>query len=143
MNLRDKLALTGVIIVSVEGVAFTKSFAYKLYFGQMPIGNLLIAGTGWALASYGPIILAALFWGIAKRSSMPWLLHVLLLPSFYGLLLAGNALMLSTLDVPDFDDTLGAPIMPALVVMIVTLLVYFSALAGQQALRLRARANGS
>jgi hypothetical protein len=51
----DKLALAGVIIVSLVGAAFTKSFAYRLYFEHISSGKLLIAAAGWALATYGPI----------------------------------------------------------------------------------------
>lgn len=143
MSRCDKLALAGVIIVSRMGVAFTKSSAYHWYFSQMPLGKLLIAIAGWALATYSPILVAALFWRVAKRSKVAWLLHVLLLPSFYGLLVAGNRLILSTLQEPDFDNTLGAPIMPALLVNVATVAVYFSALAVKRVLRLGARANVS
>ena len=131
MKRSDTLALAGLIIVSLGGVAFTKSFAYHLYFGEMPAGTMSIAIAGWAIAAYGPILLAWLFWRMAQRISVAWLLHMMLLPSFYALLLAGNALMLSTLEVPDFDDTLGAPIMPALLSIAVTAIVYFSALVAR------------
>jgi hypothetical protein len=73
-----------------------------------------------------------LFWHLAKRSSVPWLLHVLLPLCFYGLLLAGNALILSTLYIGDFDSTMGAPVMPAFLSIITTLLVYFSALVASK-----------
>ena len=143
MNRCDQLALAGVIIVSLEGVAFTHSFAFHLYFSQMPIAQLLIAVVGWVMVTYGPIIVATLLWGLAKRSSAPWLLHFLLLPSFWALLVAGNSLMLSTLNVPDFDDTLGAPIMPALLVMTVTIALYASALVLGRLSGLRGQTNGS
>jgi hypothetical protein len=142
MNRCDQLALAGVLIVSLWGVEFTRSFVYDLYFGRMPVGTLLVAAAGWVIATYGPVLAATLFWRLAKRFPMPWFVHVLLLPSFYALLAAGNLLMLSTLDVPDFDNTLGAPIMPALFVAIATMLVYFSALAVECVLRSRARSNG-
>lgn len=100
-----KLALVGVITVSLAGFSFINSFAYRLYFEQLPADKLSIAVTGWALATYGPVIVAALLWKLAKRSSAPWLFHILLLPSFYALFVAGSAFMLSTLNVPDFDDT--------------------------------------
>jgi hypothetical protein len=138
-----KLALVGVITVSLAGFSFINSFAYRLYFGQVPTTKLSVAVTGWALASYGPVIVAALIWKLAKRSSVPWLFHILLLPSFYALLVAGNALMLSTLNVPDFDDTLGAPIMLALFIIIGTMAIYLLALIVNQTSRFTARGNGS
>lgn len=134
MKLSNKLALAGVIAVTLVGAAFTRSFAYKLYFEQLPIGRpmptgqFLTAVAGWALATYGPILVAALFWNLAKRFPVLWILHVLLPLCLYRLLFAGNALMLSALEVGDFDATMGGPIMPAFFVIIVTLVVYFSAL---------------
>ena len=66
MKRSDKLALAGLIIVSLGGAALTNSFAYQLYFGQMPPGKLAIAIAGWAVAAYGPILLAGLFWRMAQ-----------------------------------------------------------------------------
>ncbi len=51
--------------------------------------------------------------------------------------------MLSTINDPDFDSTLGAPIMPAMLCILVVMVLYFSALAVKQILKLRARLNGS
>jgi Na+(H+)/acetate symporter ActP len=143
MNLCIKLALAGMISVSLLGYGFTNSVAYHLYFAQMPIWKFLIALAGWSVATYGPIVVATVFWKTAKRTSASWLFHTFLLPSLYALLISGNALMLSTLDVPDFDDTLGAPIMPALFIIIATMIVYLSALVLNRATTLRTRSNGS
>jgi hypothetical protein len=143
MNRSDGLALAGVIVASFAGINFARTFADHPYFSGKPFWELSIVAAGWMLATYGPIITAALFWRLAKRSALPWLFHVLLLPMFYGLLLAGNAVMLSMLDVPDFDDTLGAPMMPAFFCTIATAIVYFSALAARGLLKLNARSSGS
>ena len=112
-------------------------------FAGLHIAELPIAVVGWVIVTYGPIIVATLLWGLAKRSSASWLLHFLLLPSFWALLVAGNSLMLSTLNVPDFDDTLGAPIMPALLVMTLTTALYASALVIGRLSALRGQTNGS
>ena len=143
MNRSDKLALAGVILVSLEGAAFTRSFAYHLYFDGMPMGKLLIAASGWVLATFGPIRTAAFLWRLSHRFPKAWLLHLLLLPCLYVLLLAGERIMLSTVSDPDFDGTLGAPIMPAILCILLVAATYFSALASEYALKGGARSSGN
>lgn len=130
MRRSDLLALVGVFLMSCEGVSFAMGPLFRqLYLPRINAWEFPIAIAGWALASCGPILVAALFWRLAGRFSAGWLLHVLLLPCFYALLLAGNWLMLSAVDVPDFDVTMGAPILPAFFCILVITVVYFSALA--------------
>jgi len=132
MDRCNKVALAGAIIVSLGGAMFTKSFPYHLYFDRLPIEKLLIAVAGWSLTTYGPILVAALFWHLAKRSSVGWLLHVLLPLCFFGLLRAGNKLMLSTQVLQDWDATMGGPFWPGFFVTITALLVYYSALVASK-----------
>jgi len=132
-----------VILVALEGASFTRTFAYHRYFDGMPVGKLLVAASGWVLATCGPIIAAALLWRLAHRFSKGWLLHLLLLPSLYVLLLAGEKIMLSTVTDPDFDSTLGAPIMPAVLCIFLVMVFYFFALVFEYALKLRARSSDS
>lgn len=141
MRSSGKLALAGVVGVTFLGAAFMRSRAYDLYFDQMPFGNWLVAASGWIVATYGPVLIAVSLWRFAKHHRAPWLLHLLLLPALYALLIAGSRLMLSTLYVPDFDATLGAPIMPAVLSIIAALTTYSMALAAERFSRSTGRAN--
>jgi len=78
-------------------------------------------------------------WRWADRFSAGWLLHLLLIPCLYVLLLAGQRIMLSTVNDPDFDASLGAPIMPAFFCDLAVMAIYFSALGAKQASKSRAR----
>ncbi|WP_145751438.1 hypothetical protein [Nitrospirillum amazonense] len=135
MDRSDGIALLGVALVSLAGADFAISYANFPYFSGISLGRLSGVAAGWALATYGPIVAAVLFWKRAKQSTLPWLFHALLLPVFYCLLLVGSKIMLSMLNVSDFDDSLGAPIMPALFCVMAVTIIYFSALATRQALR--------
>ena len=143
MKRSDKLALAGAIIMSCQGVSFATGPVFRLYAPEITAREFPVAIAGWALASYAPILVATLFWRLATRFSTGWLLHLLLLPCLYALLLAGSRIMLSTVNDPDFDNSLGAPIMPALFCALVVTVVYFSALAVKQVSRWRVRSNGS
>jgi hypothetical protein len=143
MNRSDKLALGGVILVALEGASFRRTFAYHRYFDGMPVGRLLMAASGWVLATCGPIIAAALLWRLAHRFSKGWLLHLLLIPSLYVVLLAGERIMLSTVSDPDFDSTLGTPIMPAMLCALLVMVFYLSALVLEHASKLSARSSDS
>jgi hypothetical protein len=143
MNRSDKLAVVGAVIMSYEAFSFAIGPVIGLYLPEITACELPVAIAGWVIASYGPIVVATLFWRLADRLSMGWLLHILLVPCLYALLLTGERLMLSTVSDPDFDGTLGAPIMPAMFCDLVVIVVYFSALVAKQVFKSRPRSTGS
>ena len=128
----DKVALVGLVIVSLWGASFLDGPEYTLSFPKMPTTSFLVAVDGWVTAHYGPIIVALAFWKSSGRSSVPWLFHILLLPSCYALLASGDRIMLSTTIVGDWDSTLGAPILPAFLVVIATIAVYYVGLVARR-----------
>jgi len=142
MRRSGTLALTGVILMSCQGVLFATGPIFRLYARDITAWELPVAVAGWALASYGPILVATLFWRWADRFPKGWLLHLLLLPCLYALLLAGRRIMGSTVIDSDFDSTLGAPIMPALLFSVVVMAVYYSALAAKPVSRRQGRSKG-
>lgn len=143
MRRSGKAALIGFILFSFMGVAFLRSRAYDLYFDQMSLDKWSVALAGWCLATYGPVLLGLCLWRLAKRSRNPWIIHLSLVPSLFALLVAGERIMLSTLYVPDFDSTLGAPIMPALVAVLATATIYYSALMIERSAGYQRRPSGS
>ena len=142
MRRSEKLALAGVLGVTLLGAAFMRSRPYALYYGQMPVTKWMIAGAGWVIATYGPVLSAFAFWRFMKHRQRSWMLHLLLLPLVYVMLVAGSRLMLSTLYVPDFDATLGAPIMPAFASIVATATIYSLALIAERMSGSSGQANG-
>lgn len=132
MNRFDKLALAAVIIVTLLCVRGSGDFVYDYYMDQIPEGMLPIGVAGWAIATYGPIAVAVLFWRWAKRIPAPWVLHLLFLPCAAVLFRIGDALMLSVIEDPDFDATLGGPEMPAILLLVVAVGGYFAAVIARQ-----------
>jgi len=125
MRLCDKVALAGFVVVSLWGVAFWHGRDYDLYFSQIPTGKLMVAIIGWVTAHYGPVIVVLVFWKLANPSPAPWLFHILLLPSFYILLVVGFWLLRSASKTDDWDSTMGSPIIVAVPIMIGTMAVYY------------------
>jgi hypothetical protein len=83
---------------------------------------------GYLIATYGPIILAVGFRRIARCISARWVVHVLFFPAAILALNVGERIMLSVIEEPDFDATLGAPIMPALLLVVFAVALYLVAL---------------
>ena len=113
MNRLEKLALTTAIVVTILIVTGLRSVAYTYYLDQVRAGGLPTWAAGTMLATYGPIAAAVLFWRCARKINALWTSFVLFLPCAVALLQAGETLMLSVIDDPDFDAMLGAPTMPA------------------------------
>jgi len=132
MNRFDKLASVATIIVTTIGVPKPGSFAYRYYIDQIAGGNLPIWFLGLITATYGPIAMAVMFWRWAKRARIPWLLHLLLLPCAVAIFDVGNWLMLSVIEDPDFDATLGGPELPALLLLLVAVGGYFTAVIARR-----------
>ena len=82
---------------------------------------------GWVLATLGPVAVSISFWRWSKGLHKAWILHLLMLPLAYALLWAGASLMLSVIGVPDFDATIGAPVIQAGVLFGLAVIGYYSA----------------
>jgi len=144
MRRSDTLALAGAILMSFQGVLFATGPVFRSFYApDITAWKLPVWVAGWALITYGPILTAALFWRWADRFSHSWLLHILMIPCLYALLLAGGRSMGSTVRDSDFDSTLGAPVVPAFLSALVVIAIYFSALAAKQISRWQSRLNGS
>lgn len=140
MRLSDRLALAGAALMSGAGILFAHGPVFRTFYApELTAWTYPVAIAGWVLASYGPILVAALFWRWADRLSKGWLLHLLLIPCLFGLLIAGARIMGSTVVDSDFDNTLGAPIMPATFCALIVIAVYFPALAVKYAMRSKVR----
>jgi hypothetical protein len=94
---------------------------------HMSAGDLVIGCSGWLVATFGPIVLAIVFWRCAKRLRKAWMLHLLMLPLSLAMFNAGSALMLSVTGAPDFDDTIGGPVIQALALLLLAVIGYYAA----------------
>jgi hypothetical protein len=136
MNRFDKLALVAAAAVTL--LSASEMFAIAdLYIEvqHLSAAMTMIGVTGWLIATYGPISVAAGFWRSAKRHRAPWVLHILLLPCAFITLLIGESLLLYAIQHPDFGAMIGAPVAPALVLFVVSVGGYFAALVWTQVKR--------
>jgi hypothetical protein len=106
------------------------SQAAELYLTARPAtaGMKALGLAGWAIATFGPMAVAALFWRLAKRVRARWLVHLLFLACAIAVFRAGDALMLFVTGTPDFDDTLGTPEMQAALMFVVAAAAYLAAI---------------
>jgi len=107
-----------------------ESQAAELYLMARPAtaGMKALGLAGWAIATFGPMAVAAAFWRISRRVRPRWLIHLLFLPCTVAVFRAGDALMLRVAGTPDFDDTLGAPEMQAALMFLVAVAAYLAAI---------------
>ena len=134
MNRFETLALVTAVVATLLGAMGSLGFAYRYYIDQMSAGGLPVAAAGWAIATYGPLAIATLFWRCAKHLPPPlsWVLHICFFPCALVLFNAGDVLMISTIRDPDFDATLDAPEMPALLSLLVAVGGYITALLARR-----------
>jgi len=119
MNRFDKFALAIAAAATLlcaretmnSGIFYVE--AYSLTRAASAIGIL-----GWILASYGPIALAALPWRWSKRCRLDWVLHLLFLPGAILIFWAGNFLMLHVIGAPDFDASIGGPVILGILLLL-------------------------
>lgn len=138
MSRFDKAALAATIIVLLLCFGGGRRFlAYQYYLAQIRPAMLPVAVVGWGLVTFGPILLAALFWRRSRSASAPWIFHLLLLPGCLILLWAGDALMLSAITDPDFDATLDEPDMPGFFLFVIALCGYYTAFVADGIARAR------
>lgn len=131
MNRLDGIATVTALAATLMGIVGFRNFAFGYYADQMLPGSLPVGMAGWAIATYGPLIAAVAWWRYAKRLSrnVALSLHAIFLPCVLGIFWAGDAIMLAILSDPDFDATLGAPEMPALLSLAVAIVSYYAAVA--------------
>ncbi|QIG81364.1 hypothetical protein [Stakelama tenebrarum] len=130
MNRLEIVLVVVAIGATLYGANLLHSHVYDYYLAQMPEGGLAVATAGWIIATYAPIAVIVIFWRLTKRAGPLYalILHVLLLPCALAALLVGDQLMTSTIRDPDFDATLGAPMMPAMLALMAALGAYGAAL---------------
>ena len=98
---------------------------------------------GWFTATFGPIGLVVVFWRCTKILRRAWMLHLLMLPFTLAMFKAGSALMLSVIGSPDFDDTLGGPVLQGIALLLLAVIGYYSAVLYTAWTRGTTAANGS
>jgi endonuclease/exonuclease/phosphatase (EEP) superfamily protein YafD len=128
-NRLEIVGLAAAVVTSwlcVRG-ALDASEAYQIG-RSMTAGTKTLGLAGWAIATFGPMAVAILFWRLSKRVRARWLVHLLFLPCAIALLIAGEALMLHVTGTLDFDDTLGAPEMQAALMFLIAAGAYLAAI---------------
>lgn len=128
-NRLELVALTAAIVTSwlCMRAALDASEAY-LIGRHITAGMKMLGLLGWAIATFGPMGLAAGFWRLSKRIRARWLVHLLFVPCALALFRAGDALMLFVAGTPDFDDTLGGPEMQAALMLLIAAAAYLAAI---------------
>jgi hypothetical protein len=127
----NRMDVFGLFAVGVTTVFFFGAAldAASFYASVRPMSarDLVLGGSGWLIATFGPMILAAVFWRWAKILRNPWTLHLLMLPLALAMLKLGHSLMLSVTGTPDFDDTIGGPVLQAIALLLLALIGYYFA----------------
>jgi hypothetical protein len=133
LNRLEIVAIMAVVVTSFLCIWGTLDVAEAyLSVRPMPPGRQMLGLLGWFVATFGPIAAAAGFWRFAKRVRKPWLLHLLFFPCAFALLRAGAALMLLVIGDPDFDATLGGPVLQAGLLFAVAVAAYLAALVSSR-----------
>lgn len=130
MNRFDKVALCAVIGITLFGMTRAVTVS-DLYLEHASSSQWAIWFAGQVLLTYGPIAVAALCWRLSKHGRFGWVAHILILPAAILLLNLGESLMLSVTDFPDFDDTIGEPVMPGFFLFLIALAIYCGALVSR------------
>lgn len=105
--------------------------ASELYLAHASTAERARWIAGELVATYGPIAFAAFCWRWSKRTSRPALPHLLALPGALLLFRAGAEAMLAAADFGDFDDTIGAPVIPGTYLLLLAIVVYVAALVNR------------
>ncbi|HEY0026832.1 MAG TPA: hypothetical protein VGC35_03085 [Allosphingosinicella sp.] len=128
LNRLDIVAVVAVIVSTILCIeaALHAADAYT-HFRPISGAKQMLGVIGWIIATFGPIGVAVCFWRLAKRVRAPWVVHLLFLPCAYALLMAGVYLMLFVIGDPDFDSTLGGPVMQAALLFAAASVLYFGA----------------
>lgn len=73
------------------------------------------------------MIIAILFWRWAKTLKKGWVFHLMMLPIALAMFKLGAFIMLSVIEIPDFDDIIGGPVIQAGVLLLLAVIGYYSA----------------
>jgi hypothetical protein len=143
----NRMDVFGLLAVGVTTFFFLGAAlqAASLYASVSPMSarDLVLGCSGWLIATFGPITLTVVFWRWAKGLRKAWTLHLLMLPSALAMLKLGGFLMLSVTETPDFDDTIGGPVIQAIVLLPLAVIGYYSAVVHAAVNRWSAVRNGS
>jgi hypothetical protein len=101
----------------------------------------LLSLTAWIIATCGPAIIAVQFWKLAKRVRRGWLVHFLFVPLVLATeWIAVELLSFGSGDNGDGPPGLGLALIPAFLLLMLSVVAYLIALAVSQIQRLRIRA---
>ena len=127
----NRMDIFALVAVGITTFLFLGSalHAANLYASVKPMSavDMIIGLSGWIIATFGPVGLAVAFWRLAKATRRAWLIHLLMLPLALALLWIGSILMLFVTGTPDFDDTIGGPIIQGLALFLLSVNGYYSA----------------
>jgi hypothetical protein len=141
----NRMDMFGLLAVGVTTIIFFEAalHAANLYARVRPMsaGDIVLGLSGWLIATLGPVIVTSVFWRSAKMVGKAWLIHVLVLPLSLAMLKLGGFLMLSVTGSPDFDDTIGGPVVQAIALLLLALTGYYSAVLYTALKRRRAKAD--
>jgi len=134
MNRFDMVALCAAICITLLAMGRIP-FSFSLYLQHASSVQWAIWILGEIVITYGPIAAAALCWRWSGQTRWPALPHLLFLPLAMSLFWGGQSLLLAATDVPDFDDTIGAPVMPGAFLFLIASGLYVGALMHRAATR--------
>ena len=112
-------------------------------FRMMLIAALGVLGLGLVVATLAPPALAIAFWFGSMRVRQGWLFHILLVPTTYAVMRGAIATMLWAAHEPDSDGLTGWATDPAMLLLLICPVVYFSTLGLMRLHRRSLTANGS
>lgn len=123
-NRLEFFALVAVIVTTTLFLSAALNAA-DLYTRTMSVWEKAGGCFGWLFATFGPISVAIAFWRWSKRLNNAWILHLLMLPLAYALVRSGGSLMLFMIGARDFDDTIGGPVIQAIVLFGLAVIGYY------------------
>lgn len=127
----NRMDVFGLLAVGVSTFLFAGGAinAASLYASVLPMsaGDIALGLLGWLVATFGPMMLAVAFWRWAAAIRKAWTLHLLMLPLALALMKLGTSLMLAVTGTPDFDDTIGGPVNQAMLLLLLAVIGYYSA----------------
>jgi hypothetical protein len=143
-NRLDVFALVAVIVTTALflGAALNAADLYTSV-QAMSAWEKAVGCFGWLLATFGPITVSIAFWRWSERLQKAWILHLLMLPLAYALVRSGASLMLVVIGIPDFDDTIGGPVIQASTLFVLAVIGYYSAVLYTVFQKPRKQAHGS
>ena len=120
-------AITVLLHDTLSATWYVYVVLLKLHWAMVAIALI-----GWPISNYGSMVIAALFWRWSKARG-GWIPPLLFLPVVYAVMLLGDRILIYAFDVPDFDSTLGAPVMIGMLLLPIAVFGYFGTLAFRRA----------